>query len=85
MAQLMVLCGASVSPKSWSLNPLNGSVWFVPLVIGQGVTIYRAESLLMPMTLLLRRWGLWVQIGCVVIAVTLAIQFPESFFVDFMP
>jgi hypothetical protein len=59
--------------------------WFVPLVIGQGVTIYRAESLLMPMTLLLRRWGLWVQIGCVVIALILSIQFPESFFVNFMP
>jgi hypothetical protein len=59
--------------------------WFVPLVIGQGVTIYRAESLLLPMTLLLRRWGVWVQLGCVVIAVALAIQFPESFFVNFMP
>ena len=59
--------------------------WFVPLVIGQGVTIYRAESLLLPMTLLLRRWSVGVLLGCVGIALALAIQFPESFFVNFMP
>ena len=59
--------------------------WFVPLVIGQGVTIYRAESLLMPMTLLLRRWKWWVLAGCTAVALVLAIQFPESFFVNFMP
>jgi len=59
--------------------------WFVPLVIGQGVTIYRAESLLLPATILLKRFGLAVQLGCVAIGLALAMQFPESFFVNFMP
>jgi hypothetical protein len=59
--------------------------WFVPLVIGEGVTIYRAESLLLPATLLMRRFSIGPLVGCVTIAIALAIQFPESFFVNFMP
>jgi len=59
--------------------------WILPLIIGKGVTSYRAESLLLPSTLLMRRFGLVAQVVSLVIAVVLAIQFPESFFVNFMP
>jgi hypothetical protein len=59
--------------------------WLVPLIIGAGVTIYRAESLLMPMVLLLRRYRVSELLAFVAIALALAIQFPRSFYVNFMP
>jgi hypothetical protein len=89
---VIAICVESWRRRREGITPLNLlaliytlTYWFVPLVIGAGVTIYRAESLLMPMVLLLRRWPVRVLIACLAIALALAVQYPRSFYVNFMP